>query len=147
VISVVCVVRVFPRESVLLVRLAAVRGSSDSIFGARERHRVWRGADRDQSVIALGESVRLMRPKRPKYLPRYPSDCQRGKKCAESTIIARGLVLAWRLAGFPRKRNPLSQKLEGTSPGVLALWTQLPRAGAQGVVFPKLSKLLNQEDA
>ena len=38
-------------------------------------HRFWRGADRDQSVIALGESVRLMRPKRLKYLPRYPSDC------------------------------------------------------------------------
>ena len=85
----------------------------DSIFGARERRRIWRGADRDHSVITLGGSLRLMRPKRLKYLRRCPSDCQLGKKSAISAISAESLVVMPRLSGFASKMDPLRQNPDG----------------------------------
>jgi hypothetical protein len=40
----------------------------DSIFGARERRRIWRSADRGQSVISLGVKCAPYAPRRLKYL-------------------------------------------------------------------------------
>jgi hypothetical protein len=119
----------------------------------------------------LGVSVRLKRPKRSKSLPRYPNDCQRGKKSAKS------FALMPRLARFPSKTDTLRQSLDGRkgslpvgpsstsdkrddvlparyvlavsrlSSCVLALWPRLYRRLPGGVVFRKLSKLPNREDA
>src|SRR5580658_5174346 len=77
---------------------------------ARERHRSWRGQIAIKALSRSGESVRLMRPKRLKYLPRCPSDCQRGKN---SEISAKSLVLTWRLAVSPRKRTLCYKILTG----------------------------------
>ena len=117
-------------------------------------------------------SVRLKRPKRSKSLPRYPNDCQRGKKSAKS------FALMSRLARFPPKTDTLRHNLDGqkgsshvepssTSDKRDDLSARAQRAGGcpvchpaswpsglgclgrvpGGGVFPKLSKLLNQEDA
>jgi hypothetical protein len=116
-------------------------------------------------------SVRLKRPKRSKSLPRYPNDCQRGKKSAKS------FALMPRLARFPSKTDTLLQNLDGQkgslhvdpsstsdkrddvlparyvlavsrlSSYVRPLWPRLLRRVPGGVVFRKLSKLPNREDA
>ena len=65
-----------------------------------------RSRSRSLAVI-LGVSVRLKRPKRSKSLPRYPSDCQRGKKSAKS------FALMSRLARFPPKTDTLRHNLDG----------------------------------
>jgi hypothetical protein len=111
----------------------------ESIFGARGRGRSWRGADRDHSLSCSGESVRLKRPKRSKSLPRYPNDCQRGKKSAKSFALMSRQNLDGQKGSLRVEPSSTSDKRDDVLPAryvlavsrlsscVLALWPRLLR--------------------
>jgi hypothetical protein len=107
----------------------------------------------------LGVSARLKRPKRSKSLPRYPNDCQRGKKSAKSFALMSRQNLDGQKGSLRVEPSSTSDKRDDVLPAryvlavsrlsscVLALWPRLLRRVPGGVVFRKLSKLPNREDA
>jgi hypothetical protein len=106
----------------------------------------------------LGVSVRHKRPKRSKSLPRYPNDCQRGKSAKSFALMSRQ-NLDGQKGSLRVEPSSTSDKRDDVLPAryvlavsrlsscVLALWPRLLRRVPGGVVFRKLSKLPNREDA
>ena len=58
----------------------------DSIFGARERRRIWRGADRDHSLSCSGEVCALSALSALSTCPAIQAIANAGKKCAKSAM-------------------------------------------------------------
>jgi hypothetical protein len=106
----------------------------------------------------LGVSVRLKRPKRSKSLPRYPTIDNAGKTAKSFALMSRQ-NLDGQKGSLRVEPSSTSDKRDDVLPAryvlaasrlsscVLALWRRLLRRVAGGVVFRKLSKLPNREDA